>query len=380
MKKLFFFAAAALALASCSNDETVAQYQGEAISFQTFVGGTTRAADVTTDNIDEFTVEAFKTGETTPYFSNVKFTKQSTTPVTFTSATKYYWPASPSTVDFYAYSPTTNAQISKTDYKTFVVTPSATVSEQVDLVYACTKEKSKTTTAGVTGAVALNFRHTGSKIVVKVKNTAPNLKFEVSGWKVGYLDNSATFTYSDANTDGNNSAQLAIGDWSNNDSPAAANTYSVETTSANAVAASSSTAQYLGASALSATATEGLNMILIPQTTTAAGAYASTTADALPTGSYIALKLKIFNNTTAGEVVADATTKWAMWPVAFTWVPGKKYTYVIDLADGGYWETNNDDDSGLDPILEGAEIKFVSVTVDDWSAADDFPVTPIVNP
>lgn len=298
----------------------------------------------------------------------MQFTKQSTDPVTFTSATKYYWPTG--SLDFYAYSPSTNAQFTKSAFNTFAVTPSTTVSEQVDLVYACTKGKSKTTTAGVAGAVALNFRHTGSKIVVKVKNTAPNLKFEVSGWKVGYLDNSATFTYSDENTDGNNSAQLAIGDWSNNDSPAAANTYSVETTSANAVAANSSTANYLGASALSATTTEGLNMILIPQTTTAAGAYASTTAGALPTGSYIALKLKIFNNTTAGEVVADATTKWAMWPVAFTWEPGKKYTYVIDLADGGYWETNNDDDSGLDPILEGAEIKFVSVTVDDWSASE----------
>jgi hypothetical protein len=228
----------------------------------------------------------------------------------------------------------------------------------------------------VAGAVALNFRHTESKIVVKVKNTAPNLKFEVSGWKVGYLDNSATFTFSDTDTDGNNSTQFT-GGWSNNDSPAAANTYSVTTTAANAVAASASDAKYLGASALANDPNEGLNMILIPQTTTAAGAYASTDADALPTGSYIALKMKIFKNTTAGEVVADATTKWAMWPVAFTWVPGKKYTYVIDLADGGYWETNNDSDAGLDPILEGAVIKFVSVTVDDWSAADDVAVPAI---
>jgi hypothetical protein len=285
-------------------------------------------------------------------------------------------------LDFYAYSPSTaTGQLSKTDYKTFTVTPSTTVSEQVDLVYACTKGKGKTTTNGVAGAIALNFRHAGSKIVVKVKNTAPNLKFEVSGWKVGYLDNTAKFTFKDANTDGNNSTQLAIGDWEDNTTYAAANTYSVTTTSANAVAASATTAQYLGASALSDEETEGLNMILIPQSPTKAIEYATTEENAAPNGSYIALKLKIFNNTTAAEVVADATTKWAMWPVDFSWVPGKKYTYTIDLADGGYWETNtNDSDKDLDPILEGAVIKFVNVEVDNWSAAEGVDVSPIVNP
>ena len=51
------------------------------------------------------------------------------------------------------------------------------------------------------------------------------------------------------------------------------------------------------------------------------------------------------------------------------WEPGKKYTYTVDLAGGGYFEENQDEttvDADLDPILDGAVIKFVSVTVDDW--------------
>ena len=120
-------------------------------------------------------------------------------------------------------------------------------------------------------------------------------------------------------------------------------------------------------------------MILIPQTTIAVpvtGGYSAKTADAaITTGSYIALKLVAKNPANDG-VIADATTdgKWAIWPVAFTWVPGKCYTYTVDLAGGGYWEANIDgsesDDTNLDPILEGGEIKFVTVTVDSWSNAD----------
>jgi hypothetical protein len=80
-------------------------------------------------------------------------------------------------------------------------------------------------------------------------------------------------------------------------------------------------------------------------------------------------------------VIADATTnvdtknKWAMWPVKFTWQPGKKYTYTIDLAGGGYWELNDDADIALDPVLDGAEIKFVTVTVDAWDPQDESVVT-----
>lgn len=375
-KRLFFLPMVAIMMAACSSNETIEvnENKGDLISFRPIVKGVTRAADADlSSDATSFNVEAFNTGTTTsPYFSNVTFTKSGDT---FTSATKYYWPTT--NLDFYAYSPISSSQFTKTDFKTFTITPSATVSEQVDFIYANTKNKGKGSTGEVT---TLNFRHAGAKISVKVKNSAPNLKFEISGWKLGYLDNTATFTYGDANTDTQDGAQLAFTDWSGNSDRSAANTYST-TFTANAIAASQPTAYFLGNTGTPSTSAtdESLNMILIPQNLTAATAYASAATDAKPNGSYIALKMVIKNNTTAGETVADATTdgKWAMWPIGgYNWEPGKKYTYTIDLAGGGYYETNQDTDADLDAILEGAEIKFASVSVDGWS---DVEKSPAVN-
>ena len=374
-KRLFFLPMVAIMMAACNSNETIEvnENKGDLISFRPIVKGVTRAADADlSSDATSFNVEAFNTGTTTsPYFSNVTFTNTSST---FTSATKYYWPTN--NLDFYAYSPISSGQFVKTDYKTFIITPSNTVSEQVDFIYANTNNKGKGSTGEVT---TLNFRHAGAKIVVKVKNSAPNLKFEISGWKLGYLDNSATFTYGDANTDTQDGAQLAFSDWSGNSDQSANNTYST-TFTANPIAAAQSTAYFLEKNGTPSTTTtdESINMILIPQTLTAATAYASAATDAKPNGSYIALKMVIKNNTTAGETVADATAndKWAMWPIGgYNWEPGKKYTYTIDLAGGGYYETNQDTDADLDPILEGAEIKFATVTVDGWAemsrTADD---------
>ena len=374
-KRLFFLPMVAIMMAACSSNETIEvnENKGDLISFRPIVKGVTRAADADlSSDATSFNVEAFNTGTTTsPYFSNVTFTNTSST---FTSATKYYWPTN--NLDFYAYSPISSGQFVKTDYKTFTITPSATVSEQVDFIYANTNNKGKGSTGEVT---TLNFRHAGAKIAVKVKNSAPNLKFEISGWKLGYLDNTATFTYGDATSTDASNAQLAFSDWSGNSDQSANNTYST-TFTANPIAAAQSTAYFLEKNGTPSTTTtdEDLNMILIPQTLTAATAYASTTAGAKPNGSYIALKMVIKNNTDAGETVADATAndKWAMWPIGgYNWEPGKKYTYTIDLAGGGYYETNQDTDADLDPILEGAEIKFATVTVDGWAemsrTADD---------
>ena len=86
----------------------------------------------------------------------------------------------------------------------------------------------------------------------------------------------------------------------------------------------------------------------------------------------LVVKLKIRNNDSAGTIIADDGADgafWAIWPIGgYSWEPGKKYTYTIDLAGGGYYETNQaDTDGNLDAILEGAEIKFATVTVDGWT-------------
>lgn len=395
MKKnnLLILAVAALGFAACSNDETTAVNEklaeSNAISFRTFVGGQMRAADQDLDALKVsgkgFFVTAIHSVGTTTYFDNVQFKWDSGTS-TFVSDKKYYWPAS-GTLDFFAYAPTEveNDQLTRTDYKTFTVTPSTTVAEQVDLIYANTDGKAKTDTysTGTYGSlgVPLNFRHTGSKIVVNFKNTQANLKIDVKAFKIVNVDGSATFTFADAGADANtdtHNSQLA-GGWTDN-GDAFNKTYTVTPDATNTIAASTTTAVYLqDGGTPSATVNAAEEMILIPQTTTTANAYSGTTENAtFPAGkTYIAVKMVIKNTDVAGTVIADATSdgKWAIWPVAFSWTPGKKYTYIVDLGDGGYWETNTaDDNEDLDPILEGAEIKFVNVTVDDWSAADAIPV------
>jgi hypothetical protein len=368
-KRITFFAfAAALAFCySCSNDETVATNDNAAsneISFRALTNGVTRAADVTEETLHSsgFTVTAVNHGSTpeTQYFYGVSFVWNNPA---YTSATKYYWPETGS-LDFYAYAPAGNSQVSyptSPNYKEFTVTPSSTVSEQVDLVYANTNEKTKATSAS---GVVLNFRHTESKIAIKVKNTSADLKFDVTGWKVGYLSGSGTFTYSGSNTDTKNSAQLTSGMWG-----------SLATASADTKYQNTFSSQTIPASTGSETTITGsTEMILVPQSQTAASAYANSGVAAIGdkvNGSYIALQMTVKSNANNATIVSNC---WAIWPVSFTWQPGKKYTYIVDLAGGGYHETNTDANADLDPVLEGTEIKFVSVTVDDWSNADDVTV------
>lgn len=368
-KHLFLFAAAALALASCSSDETIesaATSPSNEISFQPLVNNATRAssvANVTTSNLTSFTVNAMQASSETAYFSNAVYT--GTSGGTFTCTNKYYWPATES-LDFYAYSPAGNGQVTYTNYKTFTVTPTVGTNpaNQVDLVYAATKGKNKASN-GASG-VTLNFRHTGAKIVCKVKNTSSTMKFGVEGWKVGYLSPEGTFVFADANTDGQNTGSgttLTFAQWT----PGGTKAYSVEY-------ASTFDKKDIAANA-SETILDG-EFILVPQALTAATAYANSGSAAVGdklNNTFIAVKLYVLNNANnfliaGGGDTASPTTIWAIWPTGgYSWEPGKKYTYTIDLSGCGYFETNQDTNADLDPILENAEIKFVSVTVDDWT-------------
>ena len=366
-RNLFILGIAALAFAACSNDEvveTAATSESNAISFRPLMNNVTRASDVTETTLQTsgFVVTAVNHGSDpeTRYFYGVSFTWNDPA---YTSATKYYWPETGS-LDFYAYAPAGNAQVTyptSPDYTVFTVTPSSTVTEQVDLVYANTNEKTKATSAS---GVALNFRHTESKIAIKVKNTSTDLEFDVTGWKVGYLSGSGTFTYSGSNTDSKNSAQLASGMWG-----------SLATASADTKYENTFSSQTIPANTTSETEITGsTEMILVPQSQNAATAYANsgtaTNGDKVD-GSYIALQMTVKSAANGATLVSNC---WAIWPVSFNWEPGKKYTYIVDLAGGGYHETNADTNADLDPVLEGTEIKFVSVTVDDWSTTSNINV------
>lgn len=403
MKKnnLLILAVAALGFAACANDETTAVNEKLAesneISFRTFVGGQMRAADITTTNLTSFKAYAIVNGSTNVYFAEDDFTKNGST---FKSTNNHYWPAS-GALDFYAYAPTSSTQFthSTTETLAFTVTPSTTnISEQVDLVVANTNNKTKTGTYTPTGGsastygaagVPLNFRHAESKIVVRFKNGQANMKIDVQAFKIVNVDGEATYTYADTNTDGNNSTTLT-GGWTDNTTYTA--TYTGTPGATNQLAPSQTTPVYLqNNGTATTTVNEALSMILIPQETTPVAAYTgSNVNDGLEANkSYIAVKMIIRNNdslddgtgastNTNGTIIADCTGDgdWAIWPVAFTWIPGNMYIYTIDLGDGGYWEKEHvAGDTNLDPVLDGAIIKFVDVTVDTWGNGGETAVS-----
>lgn len=374
--------AAAVCMASCSYDtetDSVLTSGNNLVKFSVSAQGTTKGADITTGNISELTAFAFATqdGARSPYFEGIQFTREGTA---FNSSAAYYWPDK-ATLDFFAYSPSSSAQVSAADFRTFTVTPDGTADcdAQVDLVYANTNGKSRDeavggSTYGVYG-VPLNFRHAESKITVNARNSAQSLKFNITAFKVVYLTKSGTFTYgaapegktADASTDGDGT--LNSWDWTYASEPSVANFYQ-QTSATSAVPAGQTSPLPL--------TRKGADWILIPQKTGMAAFYTSEDAGAEADGSYIAVNMEIRNNDTNidtdGKEGLLIYSGWGMWPVAFDWKPGFHYTYTVDLAGGGYYETNQDDINpgkpDLDPILDGALIRFVPVTVTPWDMQD----------
>ena len=371
-KNLFILAVAGLALASCSNDETVnslATSGANEISFRPLMTGITRAADANLAT-NGFRVTSFETGTTTtPYFANVDFTNNGGN---YTSTTKYYWPNTYN-LDFYAWSPGTLSS----NYASIPVTPGTTIASQTDLVFAKAANWGKVGGNNGSTGVTINFRHAESKIAVQLKNTNSNLFFTVKDVKIGYLADAGTFAYTAANsgeTSGQNTGNLSNLDWTPaNNHNGVYQLNDVASTSYNVAAA----------------AQAGGEMILIPQTLTAATVYSGTTAHNWSTGTegspfngaYIMVEYKVQNTNSSGAYIVGAADNTgspsnpeyikAIWPLtAIQWVPGYKYTYTVDLAGGGYYADNNDDNTDLDPVLEGSEIMFATVTVDAWDNAD----------
>lgn len=367
MKKNFFFlAAAALAFASCSVDETLEVNQGEAIGFRTVVNGNTRATAKTAfADADVINVYADYAGS--KYFQD-NFTFA--TGEGFHSANKYYWPATVDASNAVTFSAIYKAtQVADAPGTISAFTPAAEVASQVDVLFAKTKVENVSAQFKSTGVV-LNFRHALSQVVVKVKNSNPNMVFDIKEVKFAFLNTAGNFNGSTvANTDTKivNSADVAANHltqamWTGLTpaSPTYANAYTQTSASANFT---SSTATALGEP-----------WMLVPQSQTAATAYTAATAGTFMNGSYIAVKMVIKN--AEGGVIADGATAndgvWCCWPATVNWTPGYKYNYVVELSDGGYFESNQTStDENLDPVLGGNEIFFsAACTIDEWVDAD----------
>ncbi len=383
-KNLFFFAAAALALASCSSDETVLENESlanaDVIEFRALTNGLTRAANgtglkTTWETGDILYVTAQR--GTAKFFQD-QFVKDATG---FNSATKHYWPSDLGTtnVTFDAFwGAVYKTWAADGDGKSLAAayTVPDAVASQKDLLYA-----RKTISSKPSGAVTLNFRHMLSQIVVKVANDQANLEVNVTGVRVGYLNKVGTFTYDGGVTDtqvedATNTAGATLIDkdnWTKTDDGSKNATYKFEQT-----VTSTNLAGVTSAKAL----TGFSSWILMPQALSAATAYTDGTkgsagSDPKLNGAYLALEMVIIDKDTDAPIVAK---QWCYWPIGTTWNPGYRYTYTINVGSGGYQPCNVDATvaTTLDPVLDGAAIWFSPLcTIDEWVDANYGVSSPI---
>ena len=167
---------AVAALAACTTEQTIVAPQNEAIGFDTFVANSTRAEDITTNNIANFGVygTVTKGGNSALIFNNTEVEKNGTA---YTYSPAQYWIAA-AEYDFLAFAPftnakwtytPTNAQVAKTGTFSF---NNATAEADQDVVYAYqTKTTADKLDASNTQAVEFTFKHILSKVAFSFTNT-----------------------------------------------------------------------------------------------------------------------------------------------------------------------------------------------------------------
>lgn len=375
MKKYYLLAAGFLTLlGSCSQDDIVdVNHDGDEIRFTAVANAPTRAAAIhTTANLTKFQVSAVSAGKN--YIQNDKFTKNGTS--WSGDGTPRYWPEDENqTVDFYAHLGGESAynwapgETTTASFKNFEV--AADVKAQEDLIYAVTTGQKKQETA-----VPLNFRHALSQIVFNAKNASQKIYVEIYGVEVYNVQNQGTFTFpsettatqvtDDTQTD-YEATNKGIGTWSGKTGKTS---YKVEFDDPIVVSSDGANLNKLVDVTTGSDVTNA--MVLLPQETTAWDpATVGGTAEA-NTGSYIAVKCKVYNIAKGDGVHADGDElvwggsdekgAWLGIPAAFDWDQGKKYIYTLVFGNGGGGHIPGPDP---DPDPEFVSIKF-NVTVDEF--------------
>lgn len=328
-KELLFAAVAAVALASCSGDDTLdANKSVYPISFRASVDKQTRASEVNVGNMQSFNVTAVGNNKT--YFSSLTATSTDSGN-TWTTDKIYYWPSYQLT--FYAWSHAADGATVSVDHKGQKVTgfsPNQTVGSQKDFVVSVNTGTKKDNNGG---GVTMNFKHALSQIAVQAKCSNDNMKIEVLGVKLVNMATTADFTFPTAVT--SRESALAQSLWDNlSGKDDHSKAYMVKGTSPVTL---TSTAQSIMFS-------EG-SFMLIPQQLTKWDATATTgTTGTKSTGAYLAVLCRV--SSMNGEEAtllypqptsSDAKTgKYAFTAVGIdtNWEPGKKYIYTLDFCNG----------------------------------------------
>ena len=393
---------AALAMASCSSSEDVAQNvqpPSQELKFFPAVQGNTRGAIETSSSISKFYLYAtgdLKTSATatdgteayTPAWQEVTKVGSNWNP-----ATKLYWakdtevsPAGPATGNFLAFANATKATDGTEHDGTGITSQLAIViptdlSKQKDLVVAYNSGLRTVFTSGV----PLHFRHALSQVVVNatyandadedlLDNGFPELDIKVKGVKFVGLKNAGSLNLPTASTASGQTYEPVWGSQSG----------TVEFAAAPASAVGlSSTAQFIDQSAANSP------LLLMPQTTAATTSLATASVD----GAYLMVEVDINykeaydpDGEGPSEAITDLypksadATAWIAVPVSIDWKGGYKYTYTLNFsniacgkaAPGASVETEGVAENN--PIIAGVRtpVNFLVTVEEAWIDGGSF--------
>ena len=341
MKKAFYMmAAAAIALSSCSSEETTDVAKSSAITFRPTVDFNTRGLELTKDNIQEMWVSAFK-NDNSAYFNLLHYKRGTNTNGFASEGIGMPWEKG-ATYTFVGISPAIDnwagenkRTISSSTVSFTGVTPNTDIAKQNDLVIG-TAVGSETVTENVTSGVDITLEHILSQVRILVKNQNPNLIYSIAGIRIASVSPSGDYTFT---TQGENHA------WSNlsQDFVTYDKTFTpfeLDGTSADAVDLTDKIAKEAGLSD-----TEQCGAMLIPQTRTPWDGKKITGEAPFDKGAYISILLSVRSKT--GEMVYPKGQKnpqvraWAAVSIpvdaaktTFEWKRSNKYIYTLDLSTG----------------------------------------------
>ena len=373
MKKAFYMmAAAAIALSSCSSDETTDVAKSSTITFRTTVGLNSRGAELTSDNLQEMWVSAFYQSNGESYFNDQKFTKETGTGTsTFIPEAPQYWQEG-RTYKFVAISPEKTTwpvtpTITKDNVTCTDLAPATTITDQKDLIIGAVDATSANHN---TNGVALTLNHILSQIQIKVKSDNEHIVYRIKGIRiVNVAKGKGTLTYT--TTDNKANWDLSAGDKV---------TYSY--TFPQPIILDGKTD---GVKEAVLTGDKGGAMI-IPQSFTPWDGNKVTDQAPYNEGTYISLLLNVKAVKGTGYMYPAAAQGensygWVAVAVPNTeWQIGNKYIYTLDMSTGcGKVDPVDPEEDPKNPIVKpgvdgpgkgenifGDVIKF-NVTVKPWS-------------